>query len=235
MHEQKKTIRNLVGMLFLIFLTALIPVLGNTATAEKTFLGMDWGPKYWPSKPVRGGIYNTAGAQYVGLMNPFHIPVNDWVTLSYFYEKFILTDGSFKASTPYLAESWKFLNDVTMTIKLRQGVQFHDGTTFNAESFKTQMDYIKDPKNGAWNRSFLEPLDAVEVVDTYTVKLHFKKPWATFLGVVSSATGYIISGKALKADIALRESKALARRVELEKKNLEQAEKEAAGNTGEAA
>ncbi len=47
--------------------------------------------------------------------------------------------------------------------------------------------------------------------------------------------GYVISAKALKADVALRDSKQLARQVEREKKNVEQAEKEAAAATGEAA
>ena len=82
---------------------------------------MDWGTKYWPTKPVRGGIYNTAGALYIGLMNPFHIPVNDWTTLSYFYEKLILNDGTYKPSIPWLCESWKYLDDVTLVMKLRPG------------------------------------------------------------------------------------------------------------------
>jgi peptide/nickel transport system substrate-binding protein len=230
---------NLVGIIIGFFLLGLlatcIPVIGAAAPAEKTFLGMDWGTKYWPTKPVRGGIYNTAGPLYIGLMNPFHIPVNDWTTLSYFYEKLILNDGTYKPSIPWLCESWKYLDDLTLVMKLRQGIQFHDGTTFNAEGLKYQMDYIKDPRNGAWNRSFLEPLESVEVMDTYTVKWHFKKPWATFQGVMAGATGYIISAKALKADVALRDSKLMTRQVESEKKNVEQAEKEAAGATGEAA
>ena len=120
-------------------------------------LGMDWGTKYWPTKPVRGGIYNTAGAVYIGLMNPNHWPVNDWSTMSYFYEKLIITDGNYRPTIPWLAESWKFLNEVTVIMKLRQGVQFHDGSPFNAESLKYQMDWIKDAKNGAWNRAWLEP------------------------------------------------------------------------------
>ena len=120
-------------------------------------------------------------------------------------------------------------------MKLRQGVQFHDGSTFNAEGLKYQMDWIMDPKNGAWTRAWLEPVASVEVMDTYTVKWRFKQPWAGFLGVMSNVPGYVISAKALKADVALREYKELARQVEREKKNVAQAEKEAAAATGEAA
>ena len=72
-------------------------------------------------------------------------------------------------------------------------------------------------------------------MDTYTVKWNFKRPWANFLGVMANVPGYIISQKALKADVALRESKELARQVEREKKNVADAEKEAAAATGDAA
>jgi peptide/nickel transport system substrate-binding protein len=81
----------------------------------------------------------------------------------------------------------------------------------------------------------MEPLASIELVDTYTVKWHFKKPWAAFLGVMANVPGYVISAKALKADVALRDSKKLARQAETEKKNVEQAEKEAAAATGDAA
>ena len=103
-------------------------------------------------------------------------------------------------TVPWLAESWKYLDEVTVIMKLRQGVQFHDGSPFNAEGLKYQMDWIMNPKNGAWTRAFLEPVASIEVMDPYTVKWHFKKPWAGFLGVMSSVPGYVISAKALKAD-----------------------------------
>jgi peptide/nickel transport system substrate-binding protein len=168
-------------------------------------------------------------------MNPNHWPVNDWVTISYFYDKLIWTGTAYKPYVPFLAESWKYLDPKTVTMKLRQGVQFHDGTPFNAESVKYQMEWIKDPANGAWSRAWLEPLHSVEVVDNYTVKWHFNKPWAAFVGVMANVPGYMISTKALKADVALREVKKLAGQVEREKKNVADAEKEVATAAGEAA
>ena len=41
---------------------------------------------------------------------------------------------------------------------------------------KYQMDWIMNPKNGAWTRACMEPVASVEVIDTYTVKFHFKSP-----------------------------------------------------------
>jgi peptide/nickel transport system substrate-binding protein len=244
MSERKKVLRIFSGLVFLMFLAAIIPAVGSAAPAKKDDTakefpvtgkewvewgqkrGMDWETKYWPTKPVRGGIYQGAGPLFIGLMNPNHWPVNDWVTIMYFYDSLIWTDGNYKPTVPFLAESWKFLDPKTVVMKLRKGVLFHDGSPFNAESVKYQMDYIMDPANGCWTRAWLEPLDSVEIVDNYTVKFRFKKPWGSFLGVMSNVPGRMISTKALKADVALREVKKLSGQIEAEKKNVADAEKE---------
>jgi peptide/nickel transport system substrate-binding protein len=250
MHERKRLCCVFSVLVCLMFLMTIIPAIGTAAQAKKSATGqqfpitgkewvewaqsrgMDWGPKYWPTKPVRGGVFQSAAPLYIGLMNPNHWPVNDWVTISYFYDKLIWTDGNYRPTVPFLAESWKFLDPKTVIMKLRKGVTFHDGTPFNAESVKYQMEYIMDPANGCWTKAWIEPLESVEIVDNYTVKWHFKTPWAAFAGVMANVPGYMISTKALKADVALRESKKLAGQVEAEKKNVEQAEKE--GNNAKA-
>lgn len=198
-------------------------------------MGLSWGPDYWPTKPVRGGIMQASWPQYIGLMNPHHWPVNDWQTIALIFDKLLYTDGTYQSTVPWLAESWKFPDDLTCIMKLRRGVQFTDGSDFNAESLKYQIEWILDPANGAWSRSLLEPLKSIEVVDSHTVKWHFKKPWASFLGTMASVPGYVLSAKALKADVALRESKKLARQVEREKQKVKSAEKDAASVTGDAA
>jgi peptide/nickel transport system substrate-binding protein len=197
-------------------------------------LGLDWGPKYWPTKPVRGGVLQVSWPQYIGLMNPNHYPVNDWQTMALIFDKLIYTDGSYRSTIPWLAESWTFPDDLTCIMKLRRGVKFHDGSDFNAESLKYQMEWILDPANGAWSRSLLEPLQSIEVLDAYTVKWRFKKPWGSFLGTMASVPGMALSAKALKGDVALREAKKLARQVEREKEKVKQLEKEASGS-GESA
>jgi peptide/nickel transport system substrate-binding protein len=235
MVERKRFLSLFAGLTIVLFLTEVLLGLGTAAPVEKTYMGMEWGTKYSPAKPVRGGIANYATPLYIGLMNPNHWPVNDWVTIGAVYDKLILTDGNYRSTVPWLAESWKYLNEVTVVMKLRQGVQFHDGSTFNAEGLKYQMDWIMDPKNGAWTRAWMEPVTSIEVMDPYTVKWTFKRPWAGFLGVMSNVPGMVISAKALKADVALRDLKLLARQVEREKKNVADAEKEVAAATGEAA
>ena len=113
---------------------------------------MEWGEKYWPTKPVRGGYYRTASAAYIGLMSPNHWPVNDWSSIGWFYEGITAYDGRYRQTVTWLMESFEFLNPTTLIMKLKRGVKYHDGTDFNAKSLKYLFDWIGDKRNGCWTR-----------------------------------------------------------------------------------
>ena len=85
-------------------------------------------------------------------------------------------------------------------MKLRKGVRFSDGEPLNAAAVKAQMEWIKDPKNGAWTAGWLKPLRAVEVADEHTIRWKFEEPWGGFLGVMANVPGYMISPKLLQDD-----------------------------------
>ncbi len=228
--------RGVIGFV-LLFIASISLCVMPAWSAEKDFLGMAWDETYWPTAPVRGGYSRGATPLYIGLMNPNHWPVNDWVSIGYIYDKLIYTDGNYRPVVPWLAASWEQLDPVTVVMKLRKGVQFHDGSHFNAESLKYQINWILDPKSGAWSRAWLEPVKSIEVVDEYTVKWHFKQPWVGFLGTMANVPGYVMSAKALKGDVALRESKVLASKLKRAKKKvvkLEKRVKKAEAQGGEA-
>ena len=69
---------------------------------------------------------------------------------------------------PQLAESWQGdPKDKTLTFRLRKGVKFHDGTPFNAEAVKWNLELTR-ATGRLTNGEFVKSID---VVDEYTVKL----------------------------------------------------------------
>ena len=173
---------------------------GAAIVAEGAILDQPWAIWAKDAKPVRGGDLRIAAGQYIGKMNPNHWPVLDWVAMGYFHEKLMLTDGSYNATVPWLAEQLIWENPQQVLMRLRQGVTFHDGSPFDAESVKFQIDWIRAPTSKTWDVSWLAPLESVEVVDTQTLRWKFKSPWASFAGVISNVPGYMMSARALKAD-----------------------------------
>lgn len=87
-----------------------------------------------------------------------------------------------------LAESMEWLDDMTLEIKLRQGVKFHDGSEMTADDvvftferiiLENQIEYPElhsSPRKG-----LIAPLESLEKTDDYTVRMHFSAPWPSAL------------------------------------------------------
>jgi peptide/nickel transport system substrate-binding protein len=82
---------------------------------------------------------------------------------------------------PVLATSWEVSEDnKTWTFNLREGVNFADGTPFNAEAVKWNMDRLL--ALGQVPSSSLAPVvEETRVVDDLTVEVVLKSPWAPFI------------------------------------------------------
>ncbi len=151
-------------------------------------------------KPVRGGTLRLAAPQYIGFMNPNRWPVNDWLNINFIHQKLLVTDGSYRPTIPFLAESVQREGSTAALITLREGIKFHDGTPLDAESIKRQIAWVRTPANATFTISWLANLDTVEVVSPLKLRWTFKKPWASFEGTVANVPGYALSATALEAD-----------------------------------
>ncbi len=82
---------------------------------------------------------------------------------------------------PELAKSSEFVDDLTWRIKLREGIRFHNGEPFNAESVKFTIDFVLNPNNKCLTITKIDRIERVEIIDEYTVKIITKKPFPTLL------------------------------------------------------
>ena len=83
---------------------------------------------------------------------------------------------------PDLAKSWEVLDaGKTYVFHLEEGVKFHDGTDFDAEAAKWNIDRILDPEVKSWMRPYYEEIEQVEAVDKYTLRIRMKEPSGALL------------------------------------------------------
>lgn len=148
------------------------PVMGGTLR-----VGLDAGAKsfdphfslQWPERYVMYAVYNTL----VGLDKDLNV-------------------------IPELAKSWDISRDGrTITFHLQTGVKFHDGTDFDAEVVRWNIERIKDPKNKSPQRLVLDAIERVEVVDKATVRLHLREPFSPLLPSLAIYPGFIVSPAAV--------------------------------------
>jgi peptide/nickel transport system substrate-binding protein len=98
---------------------------------------------------------------------------------------------------PMLAQSYEVSDDdLVYTFHLRKGIKFHDGTEFNAEAVKYNLDRYQ--KEDSVRSTEVEPIKSVEAVDEYTVRVTLSEPFAPFLAVLTDRAGIIASPKAIK-------------------------------------
>jgi peptide/nickel transport system substrate-binding protein len=106
---------------------------------------------------------------------------------------------------PALAESWTTSPDgKTWTFKLHRGVKFHNGRELVADDVKATYERILDPKVGSGGRGYLLAIDAMEVPDKYTIRIHTKEPSASLLAGMAGGWSAIVSKDALEQKVDLR-------------------------------
>ncbi len=90
------------------------------------------------------------------------------------------TDQQF---VPGQAQSWEVSDDgLAYTFHLHHGVTFHDGTPFNANAVRINIERVMNPDTRSQKAVFLlGPFESVEVLDEYTVAIHLSAPYAPLL------------------------------------------------------
>jgi len=76
---------------------------------------------------------------------------------------------------PSLAQSWEVPDPLTVVFKLQPNVKFHDGTDFNSEAVKWNLErMMTHPKSAGKNHT--ATIDSIETPDPLTVRLKLKSP-----------------------------------------------------------
>src|SRR5690606_24931909 len=151
------------------------------------------------AQPRSGGTlrvvvpYNPASLDPIaGRNNP------DFNTLLMMYDALIAFDPETLELQPMLATEWNFPDPTTLVVKLREGVEFHDGEPFNAEAVVFHIDRCRtyDKSNV---KSDLTVVDKCEATGPYEVTFKLKHPDATLPATLADRAGCIVSPASVKA------------------------------------
>lgn len=116
-----------------------------------------------------------------GPLNPHLYSPNQMYAQAMLYEPLVQygADGS---AVPWLAERWEIGEDGrTYTFFLRPGVQFSDGTPFDAAAVKLNVDAVlKNVHRHKW-LELINQIESCEVVDALTVRLQLKNAYYPIL------------------------------------------------------
>lgn len=115
---------------------------------------------------------------------------SDHVMLYPMYETLISFNEQLEPQ-PGLAESWKQKTPTELVLHLRKGVTFHDGTEFNAEAVKYNLERAKG--EGSNVAPDISAIEKVRVEDPLTVTLILSEPDSSILMALSDRAGMMVS------------------------------------------
>jgi len=125
-------------------------------------------------------------------MNQQETPAS--VVAAHIFDTLVERDQNLKIVPALAAELPKLVAPTVWEVKLRKGVKFHNGEEFNAESVKFSLERAKEPAmRGSSN---FKPIERVEIVDPYTVRVHTVKPWPIFVNALTQRQASIYPAKA---------------------------------------
>ncbi|MFD1334765.1 ABC transporter substrate-binding protein [Oceanobacillus iheyensis] len=107
---------------------------------------------------------------------------------------------------PSLAESWEQVNDTTWEFKLREDVTFHDGSVFNSNVVKANIERILDPDIGSPVAFMYDMIAEVQVVDDYTVRFITEYPFAPLPAHLAHPGGQMVSQELIEKNYAAMEN-----------------------------
>ncbi len=143
-----------------------------------TCLGISTG---WAQQPRYGGTLHIALPGDPAFYNAHQGPAMGaqafWTSNNIYNSLLASTPPPELKIVPDLAKSWEVLDDgKTYVFHLHEGVQFHDGTDFDAQAAKWNIERILDPEVKSWIRPYYEEVEQVEALDKYTLRIRMKEP-----------------------------------------------------------
>jgi peptide/nickel transport system substrate-binding protein len=111
-----------------------------------------------------------------GIDPQLHVGTIAEAQLRHMYEPLVKFERDLQTITGVLATEWERIDDLTMQFKLREGVTFHDGEEFNAETVRYSILRPLSDETPGDARSTYSIISDVEVVDDYTVNIITSSP-----------------------------------------------------------
>src|SRR5262245_14251595 len=176
----------------------LVTVMAAALAAVVQGCGGDSGSSNGPSGPPQsGGSIAIANDSEANSLDP---SIDDTyaatIIEAQIYDPLIFQEGDkFK---PALAESWDHPSPLKYVLHLRPNVEFQDGTPFDANAVKWNLDQERAADGGSSWQQDLAAIKDIKVVDPSTVELDLSEPFSPLLDVLANRPGYMRSPTAVR-------------------------------------
>jgi ABC-type transport system substrate-binding protein len=127
----------------------------------------------WGHRSVGEPVTTPRGELRVVDRDPFN-----WMSITFNVMEHLMEHDKDGTLVPRLATGWRWLDDRTLEVTLRQGVRFHNDEVFDAEIVKLNWDENTRLQQPHLTGTFInfKPGSRLDILDPYTVRFTFPEP-----------------------------------------------------------
>ncbi|HEU5347470.1 MAG TPA: ABC transporter substrate-binding protein, partial [Ktedonobacterales bacterium] len=150
------------------------------------------------SGPKTGGTLNVGLDSDVVTLDPLKsTALVDREVMFNMYDTLVTVDAQNKVQ-PGLASSWSYPSPTQIDFTLRSGIQFQDGTPFNAAAVVTNINRILNTASSP-RHSELSTVASVKAVDDLHVQFNLTKAFSPLLANLTDRAGMMLSPAVIQA------------------------------------
>jgi ABC-type transport system substrate-binding protein len=149
-------------------------------------------------EPRKGGVLRWAQPPNPGSLDPVTgRTAAEFPILHLVFDAILDFDPMTLDPRPGLAKTFAFEDPTTFSLDLIEGVSFHDGTPFDADAVKFNLDRARtDPRSNV--KADIATIRAVEVAGKYRVILRLDRPNAALPAILTDRPGMMVSPTHIK-------------------------------------
>ncbi len=132
------------------------------------------------------------------------------VVSQHVYDGLVYWDQANQKFEPLLATAWRQIDPYTLEFDLREGVTFHDGSSFGPEDVVYTLNFVADEKNAVLNYGDIKWLKHAEKIGDNSVRLHLDEPFPAALSYLALVLPIMAEGHFDKAETGSDGSKRFA-------------------------
>jgi peptide/nickel transport system substrate-binding protein len=116
--------------------------------------------------------------QVVENVDPYYNNARIGVIISHnIWDTLIYRDPKTHEYKGQLATSWRWVDDKTLELELRQGVKFHNGAELDADDVVYTLNFVSKPESKSTTQQNVSWIDHVDKLDKYRVRIVTKQPF----------------------------------------------------------
>lgn len=111
-------------------------------------------------------------------IDPYFNNVRIGVIISHLaWDTLIHRDPKTNEYTGQLAKSWKWVDDTTLDVELREGIKFHNGEEFDADDVVYTMNFVSKAENKIVSQTNVNWIAGAEKLGKYSARIKLKQPF----------------------------------------------------------